>query len=92
MKKFLSAIMVCLMAAPTAFAADYPARDITVIENTPIDYLDFASPTSGIGSKIGFDATTKWPGETDRTWGRPIRMSNNVTERVDALWEELGID
>jgi 4-hydroxy-3-polyprenylbenzoate decarboxylase len=69
-----------------------PARDTTLVENTPIDYLDFASPTSGIGSKIGFDATTKWPGETDRTWGRPIRMSNNVTERVDALWEELGID
>jgi len=69
-----------------------PARDTTIIENTPIDYLDFASPVSGLGSKIGFDATTKRAGETDRRWGRPIRMSAAVRARVDALWAELGID
>ncbi len=68
-----------------------PARDTTLIENTPIDYLDFASPVSGLGSKIGFDATSKWPGETSREWGRPIRMSDEVKARVDAMWEELGI-
>ncbi|HJX17539.1 MAG TPA: UbiD family decarboxylase, partial [Acidiferrobacterales bacterium] len=68
-----------------------PARDCTVIENTPIDYLDFASPVSGLGSKIGFDATNKWPGETSREWGRPISMSPEVKARVDALWAELGI-
>ena len=68
-----------------------PARDTTVVENTPVDYLDFASPTSGLGSKIGFDATTKWPGETNRQWGRPIRMSSDVKDRVDRLWDELGI-
>ncbi|MCH8073983.1 MAG: UbiD family decarboxylase, partial [Proteobacteria bacterium] len=69
-----------------------PARDTTLVENTPIDYLDFASPTSGLGSKIGFDATTKWPGETDRQWGRPIKMSSDVKNRVDKMWVELGID
>jgi len=69
-----------------------PARDTTVVENTPVDYLDFASPSSGLGSKIGIDATTKWPGETDRQWGRPISMSSEVKERVDKLWAELGID
>ncbi len=69
-----------------------PARDTTIIENTPIDYLDFASPVAGLGSKIGFDATTKLPGESDRRWGRPIRMSSEVRERVDAMWAELGID
>jgi 4-hydroxy-3-polyprenylbenzoate decarboxylase len=69
-----------------------PARDTTVVENTPVDYLDFASPTSGLGSKIGFDATTKWPGETDRQWGRPIKMASDVKNRVDKLWAELGID
>ena len=69
-----------------------PARDTTVIENTPIDYLDFASPVAGLGSKIGFDATTKIAGETDRHWGRPIAMSREVRERVDALWTDLGID
>jgi len=69
-----------------------PARDCTIIENTPIDYLDFASPVSGLGSKIGLDATSKLPGETARTWGRPIRMSDAVKQRVDALWSELGID
>ncbi|WP_127475207.1 4-hydroxy-3-polyprenylbenzoate decarboxylase [Sulfurivermis fontis] len=68
-----------------------PARDTTLIENTPIDYLDFASPISGLGSKIGFDATNKWPGETSREWGTPIRMSDEVKQRVDALWDQLGI-
>jgi len=69
-----------------------PGRDTTVIENTPIDYLDFASPVSGLGSKIGFDATNKWPGETTRQWGRPIHMSEEVKRRVDEMWAELGID
>ncbi len=68
-----------------------PVRDTTLIENTPIDYLDFASPVSGLGSKIGFDATNKWPGETSREWGTPIRMSDEVKQRVDALWDQLGI-
>jgi 4-hydroxy-3-polyprenylbenzoate decarboxylase len=68
-----------------------PARDCTIIENTPIDYLDFASPVSGLGSKIGLDATNKWPGETVREWGRPIAMSPAVKARIDALWAELGI-
>jgi 4-hydroxy-3-polyprenylbenzoate decarboxylase len=69
-----------------------PARDTTIIENTPIDYLDFASPVAGLGSKIGFDATTKLAGESERQWGRPIAMSREVRERVDAMWAELGID
>jgi 4-hydroxy-3-polyprenylbenzoate decarboxylase len=69
-----------------------PRRDSVFIDNTPIDYLDFASPVAGLGSKVGFDATNKWPGETDREWGAPIRMSREVVERVDALWESLGID
>jgi 4-hydroxy-3-polyprenylbenzoate decarboxylase len=69
-----------------------PARDTTVIENTPIDSLDFASPVAGLGSKIGFDATTKLAGETDRGWGRPISMSPEVRARVDDLWAGLGID
>ncbi|MGB0712167.1 MAG: 4-hydroxy-3-polyprenylbenzoate decarboxylase [Gammaproteobacteria bacterium] len=69
-----------------------PGRDTTIVENTPIDYLDFASPVSGLGGKIGFDATNKMPGETDREWGVPIRMTDEVKERVDALWDELGID
>jgi 4-hydroxy-3-polyprenylbenzoate decarboxylase len=68
-----------------------PARDITVIENTPIDYLDFASPVSGLGSKIGLDATDKFPGETNREWGRQIRMDQAVIDRVDAMWSELGL-
>lgn len=68
-----------------------PVRDTVTIENTPIDYLDFASPVSGLGSKIGFDATNKWPGETTREWGRPIAMSAAVKQRVDALWKELGL-
>ncbi len=69
-----------------------PARDTVIIENTPIDYLDFASPVSGLGSKIGFDATNKWPGETTREWGTPIEMDAAVKARVDALWDELGLD
>lgn len=68
-----------------------PARDTLMIENTPIDYLDFASPVSGLGSKIGFDATNKWTGETNREWGKPIRMDEVVRERVDRLWEALDI-
>lgn len=68
-----------------------PARDTVMIENTPIDYLDFASPVSGLGSKIGMDATSKWPGETTREWGSPIAMSDSVKQRVDEIWEELGI-
>ena len=66
-----------------------PARDTTIVENTPIDYLDFASPVSGLGGKIGFDATNKWPGETDREWGRTIAMSDEIKRRVDARWDEL---
>ncbi|HSS63362.1 MAG TPA: UbiD family decarboxylase, partial [Gammaproteobacteria bacterium] len=69
-----------------------PARDLTIIENTPIDYLDFASPVAGLGSKLGLDATVKWPGETDREWGRPIAMSAEVKTRIDAIWNDLGID
>jgi 4-hydroxy-3-polyprenylbenzoate decarboxylase len=69
-----------------------PARDITLIENTPIDYLDFASPVSGLGSKMGLDATNKLPGETMREWGRPIKMSAEVVARVDTIWAELGLD
>ncbi len=68
-----------------------PARDITLIENTPIDYLDFASPESGLGSKIGLDATTKWPPETKREWGREIRMTEEVIEKVDRMWQDLGL-
>ena len=66
-----------------------PARDLTILENTPIDYLDFASPVSGLGSKVGFDATNKWPGETQREWGRPIVMDKEVLKKVDALWGRL---
>jgi 4-hydroxy-3-polyprenylbenzoate decarboxylase len=62
-----------------------PVRDTTLVENTPIDYLDFASPVSGLGGKIGLDATNKWPGETAREWGRPISMDAAVAERVAAL-------
>jgi len=68
-----------------------PARDVTLVENTPIDYLDFASPVSGLGSKMGLDATAKWKGETDREWGRPISMDADTRARVDAMWEKLGI-
>lgn len=69
-----------------------PARDTVMVENTPIDSLDFASPVSGLGSKIGFDATAKWPGETRREWGRPIVMDDAVKRRVDVLWPELGLE
>ena len=69
-----------------------PARDTTIIENTPIDYLDFASPVSGLGSKMGLDATNKMPGETTREWGQPIVMDPKVVEKIDAIWDELGID
>ncbi len=68
-----------------------PARDTVMVENTPIDYLDFASPVSGLGSKMGLDATNKWPGETDREWGTPIVMDESVKTRVDERWETLGI-
>ena len=69
-----------------------PARDITLVENTPIDYLDFASPVSGLGSKMGLDATNKMSGETSREWGTPISMDAAVVEKIDAIWDELGID
>lgn len=68
-----------------------PARDTVLIENTPIDYLDFASPVAGLGSKLGFDATHKWPGETQRVWGRPIKMRTSVQEKIDRIWGELAI-
>ncbi|TXH64320.1 MAG: 4-hydroxy-3-polyprenylbenzoate decarboxylase [Tolumonas sp.] len=68
-----------------------PARDTTLIEHTPIDYLDFASPVAGLGSKMGLDATNKWPGETQREWGTPIHMDEAVKRRVDELWDSLGI-
>jgi 4-hydroxy-3-polyprenylbenzoate decarboxylase len=68
-----------------------PARDTLIAENTPIDYLDFASPVAGLGSKMGIDATAKWPGETARTWGRPIAMDAAVKKKVDAMWKELGL-
>ncbi|MBI4983824.1 MAG: 4-hydroxy-3-polyprenylbenzoate decarboxylase [Rhodocyclales bacterium] len=67
------------------------ARDTLIVEHTPIDYLDFASPTAGLGSKMGIDATNKWPGETNREWGRPIAMDAAVKRRVDALWQDLGL-
>ncbi|MCH7935759.1 MAG: UbiD family decarboxylase [Proteobacteria bacterium] len=68
-----------------------PARDITVIENTPIDYLDFASPESGLGSKMGIDATTKIPPETRRDWGRKIRMTDDIIDEVTRKWEAYGL-
>jgi 4-hydroxy-3-polyprenylbenzoate decarboxylase len=68
-----------------------PVRDAVLVEHTPIDYLDFASPVSGLGGKMGLDATNKWPGETDREWGTPISMSTDVKTRVDAMWSELGL-
>ncbi len=68
-----------------------PARDTLLVENTPIDYLDFASPVSGLGSKMGIDATNKWPGETTREWGTPIVMDAAVKTRIDALWGTLGL-
>ena len=68
-----------------------PTRDTLLVDNTPIDYLDFASPVSGLGSKMGLDATNKWPGETQREWGTPIAMDNATKRRVDAMWMELGL-
>ncbi len=68
-----------------------PARDTLIVEDTPIDYLDFASPVSGLGGKIGFDATNKWPGETTREWGRPIERDPDVVKRVDEMWSHLGL-
>jgi 4-hydroxy-3-polyprenylbenzoate decarboxylase len=68
-----------------------PARDSVIIEHTPMDYLDFASPVTGLGSKIGFDATHKWSGETTRVWGRTITMDKAVKRRVDEIWRELHI-
>src|SRR4051812_15440346 len=68
-----------------------PLRDTTIVDNTPIDYLDFASPVSGLGSKMGIDATSKLPGETSREWGRPIAMSEDVKAKVDRIWGELGL-
>jgi 4-hydroxy-3-polyprenylbenzoate decarboxylase len=68
-----------------------PTRDTLLVDNTPIDYLDFASPVSGLGSKMGIDATNKWPGETNREWGKPIAMDAAVKQRVDAMWRELGL-
>jgi 4-hydroxy-3-polyprenylbenzoate decarboxylase len=67
------------------------ARDTLIAENTPIDYLDFASPVAGLGSKMGIDATNKWPGETSREWGTPIVMDAAVKQRVDDLWQQLGV-
>ncbi|WP_018605235.1 4-hydroxy-3-polyprenylbenzoate decarboxylase [Uliginosibacterium gangwonense] len=77
-----------IWALTTRFDA---TRDTTMVDNTPIDYLDFASPVAGLGSKMGLDATNKWPGETQREWGRPIVMDQAVKQRVDAMWDELGL-
>src|SRR5690606_9095071 len=68
-----------------------PSRDLTVIERTPIDYLDFASPVSGLGGKLGIDATTKIGSETEREWGRVLKASPEVIARVNALWPQLGL-
>ena len=68
-----------------------PVRDTLLVENTPIDYLDFASPVSGLGGKMGIDATNKWPGETAREWGTPIAMDAAVKARIDSLWDSLGL-
>ena len=68
-----------------------PTRDTLMVESTPIDYLDFASPVAGLGSKMGMDATNKWPGETSREWGRPMAMDVAVTQKMDVLWQQLGL-
>ncbi|MBY0577742.1 MAG: 4-hydroxy-3-polyprenylbenzoate decarboxylase [Burkholderiales bacterium] len=68
-----------------------PVRDALLVENTPIDYLDFASPVSGLGGKMGLDATNKWAGETSREWGTPIVMKDEVKRRIDSMWGELGL-
>jgi 4-hydroxy-3-polyprenylbenzoate decarboxylase len=67
-----------------------PVRDTLLADNTPIDYLDFASPVSGLGSKMGIDATNKWPGESSREWGRPLVMSADVTAKVEKIWQTLA--
>jgi len=77
-----------IWAMTTRFDA---VRDTTLVDNTPIDYLDFASPVAGLGSKMGIDATNKWPGETNREWGRPIVMDDTVKKKVDAMWGVLGL-
>ena len=69
-----------------------PARDTVMVEHTPIDYLDFASPVSGLGSKMGLDATSKWPGETQREWGKPIEMDKEIINKVNDYWSLLGLD
>jgi 4-hydroxy-3-polyprenylbenzoate decarboxylase len=68
-----------------------PSRDTLLVDSTPIDYLDFASPVSGLGSKMGLDATNKWPGETSREWGRPMQMRAEVTARMEQVWQGLGL-
>lgn len=68
-----------------------PVRDTTLIDHTPIDYLDFASPTSGLGGKMGLDATNKWPGETNREWGKTIQKDANIIAKVDSIWQDLGL-
>lgn len=68
-----------------------PSRDTIIMENTPIDYLDFASPVSGLGSKMGLDATNKMQGETQREWGRTISMKKSVVQRIDEIWNSLGV-
>jgi 4-hydroxy-3-polyprenylbenzoate decarboxylase len=68
-----------------------PVRDTLLVDNTPIDYLDFASPVSGLGGKMGLDATNKWPGETQREWGKTIVMDAAVKTKVNAMWGELGL-
>jgi len=68
-----------------------PARDLTIIEGTPIDYLDFASPESGLGSKVGLDATNKWPPETKREWGRKIQMDSEIVQTINEKWPRLGL-
>jgi 4-hydroxy-3-polyprenylbenzoate decarboxylase len=68
-----------------------PVRDTVLVDNTPIDYLDFASPVSGLGGKMGIDATNKLPGETQREWGRPIAMDDATRARVDVIWQQLGL-
>jgi 4-hydroxy-3-polyprenylbenzoate decarboxylase len=69
-----------------------PLRDTVMMDNTPIDYLDFASPVSGLGSKMGMDATSKWPGETQRAWGKPIVMDQEILKKVNDYWSLLGLD
>jgi 4-hydroxy-3-polyprenylbenzoate decarboxylase len=68
-----------------------PSRDAVIVESTPIDYLDFASPVAGLGSKLGIDATSKWPAEAARPWGRPISMAPEVVRKVDEIWSSLGL-